>query len=113
MKNAIIPMVLSMACAAGLAGTSHAQDFASGNWVAVADGVWEQTSADGTVTRVAHGQAGANHDRQVLEAEITLTQRSDMGAAMLIGRSSIKGSFLVDPGRTFLRSRRPRKTKPR
>ncbi|MGE0241358.1 MAG: ATP-dependent zinc protease [Parvibaculaceae bacterium] len=50
---------------------------------------------------------------QLLEAEITLTQRSDMGAAMLIGRSSIKGSFLVDPSRTFLRSRRPRKTKPR
>lgn len=50
---------------------------------------------------------------QVLEAEITLTQRSDMGAAMLIGRSSIKGTFLVDPSRTFLRSRRPRKTKPR
>ena len=49
----------------------------------------------------------------VLEAEITLTQRSDMGAAMLIGRSSIKGAFLVDPSRTFLRSRRPRKTKPR
>ncbi|MGE3875005.1 MAG: ATP-dependent zinc protease [Parvibaculaceae bacterium] len=47
---------------------------------------------------------------QLLEAEITLTQRADMGAAMLIGRSSIKGSFLVDPGRTFLRSRRPRKT---
>lgn len=50
---------------------------------------------------------------QLLEAEITLTQRSDMGAAMLIGRSSIKGNFLVDPSRTFLRSRRPRKTKPR
>lgn len=49
----------------------------------------------------------------VLDAEITLTQRSDMGAAMLIGRSSIKGTFLVDPSRTFLRSRRPRKTKPR
>jgi hypothetical protein len=50
---------------------------------------------------------------QLLEAEVTLTQRSDMGAAMLIGRSSIKGTFLVDPSRTFLRSRRPRKTKPR
>jgi hypothetical protein len=49
----------------------------------------------------------------VVDAEITLTQRSDMGAAMLIGRSSIKGSFLVDPSRTFLRSRRPRKTKTR
>ena len=50
---------------------------------------------------------------QLLEAEITLTQRADMGAAMLIGRSSIKGIFLVDPSRTFLRSRRPRKKKPR
>jgi hypothetical protein len=48
---------------------------------------------------------------RVLEAEVTLTQRSDMGAAMLIGRSSIQGNFLVDPSRTFLRSRRPRKTK--
>lgn len=47
----------------------------------------------------------------VLEAEITLTQRADMGAAMLIGRSSIKGTFLVDPSRTFLKSKRPRKTK--
>jgi hypothetical protein len=49
----------------------------------------------------------------VLDAEITLTQRADMGAAMLIGRSSIKGLFMVDPSRTFLRSKRPRKTKPR
>jgi hypothetical protein len=48
---------------------------------------------------------------QLLEAEVTLTQRADMGAVMLIGRSSIKGNFLVDPSRTFLRSRRPRKTK--
>lgn len=47
----------------------------------------------------------------VVDAEVTLTQRSDMGAAMLIGRSSIKGTFLVDPSRRFLRSRRPRKTK--
>ncbi len=50
---------------------------------------------------------------QVLDAEITLTQRADMGAAMLIGRSSIKGTFLVDPSRTFLRSKRPRKPTPR
>lgn len=49
----------------------------------------------------------------VLDAEITLTQRSDMGAAMLIGRSSIKGTFLVDPSRTFLRTKRPRKAKTR
>lgn len=47
----------------------------------------------------------------VLDAEITLTQRADMGAAMLIGRSSIKGTFLVDPSRTFLKSKRPKKSK--
>lgn len=46
-----------------------------------------------------------------LDAEITLTQRADMGAAMLIGRSSIKGTFLVDPSRTFLKSKRPKKSK--
>ena len=34
---------------------------------------------------------------QLLDAEITLTQRADMGAAMLIGRSSIKG---LVPGRS-------------
>src|ERR1700752_2541852 len=48
---------------------------------------------------------------QLLEAEIPLTPRADRGAAMLTGRSSIKGNFLVEPSRTFLRSRRPRKTK--
>jgi len=49
--------------------------------------------------------------KHLLDAEITLTQRADMGAAMLIGRSSIKGTFLVDPSRTFLKSKRPKKTK--
>lgn len=47
----------------------------------------------------------------ILDAEITLTQRADMGAAMLIGRNSIKGTFLVDPSRTFVRSKRPKKMK--
>jgi hypothetical protein len=43
----------------------------------------------------------------IIEAEVTLTTRSDMGAAMLIGRSSLRGMFLVDPARSFLRSKRP------
>lgn len=35
-------------------------------------------------------------------AEVTLTDRSDMELPMLIGRSSLKGRFLVDPARTRL-----------
>ncbi|MGE3831143.1 MAG: ATP-dependent zinc protease [Parvibaculaceae bacterium] len=47
----------------------------------------------------------------VIDAEVTLTMRSDMGAAMLIGRSSLRGTFLVDPARAFLRSKRPKPKK--
>ena len=34
--------------------------------------------------------------------EVTLTDRSDMELPMLIGRSALKGRFLVDPARTRL-----------
>lgn len=43
-------------------------------------------------------------------AEITLTDRGDMGVPMLLGRNSIKSHFIVHPARTFLLSR-PRKLK--
>lgn len=35
---------------------------------------------------------------------ITLADRGEMGMPMLIGRSAIKGRFVVDPGRSFLLS---------
>lgn len=40
------------------------------------------------------------------EVEITLTNRTDMGVPMLLGRNAIKGRFLVNPGRSFLISRK-------
>lgn len=40
---------------------------------------------------------------------ITLTDRTDMGVPMLIGRESIKGHFLVNPARSFILSRRKKK----
>jgi hypothetical protein len=43
-------------------------------------------------------------------AEITLTDRGDMGVPMLLGRNSIKSHFIVHPARTFLLSK-PRKLK--
>ena len=36
------------------------------------------------------------------ETEITLTNRTDMGVPMLLGRNAMKGRFLVNPGRSFL-----------
>jgi hypothetical protein len=59
--------------------------------------------------------SGATEERCVIETElevgarrwsvlVTLTDRGDMGVPMLIGRSAIKGRFIVDPGRSFLLS---------
>ncbi|MEZ5462084.1 ATP-dependent zinc protease [Dokdonella sp.] len=39
---------------------------------------------------------------QVWATEVTLTDRSDMELPMLIGRSALKGKFVVDPARTRL-----------
>ena len=41
--------------------------------------------------------------------ETTLTDRADMGVPMLLGRNSIKGRFIVHPGRSFILSRPKKK----
>lgn len=57
---------------------------------------------------------------QVWSTEVTLTDRSDMELPMLIGRSALKGRFVVDPARTRLAGhgpveprQRPARKKPR
>jgi hypothetical protein len=42
-------------------------------------------------------------------AQITLTNRTDMGTPMLLGRATIRDLFVVHPGRTFIVS--PKKKK--
>ncbi len=39
--------------------------------------------------------------------ELTLTNRDVMGFRMLLGRQAIRRKFLVDPGKSFIQSRRP------
>ncbi|HVS66693.1 MAG TPA: RimK/LysX family protein [Thermoanaerobaculia bacterium] len=41
--------------------------------------------------------------------DLTLTSRDVMGFRMLLGREAIRRRFLVDPGRSYLLSRRPRR----
>lgn len=39
--------------------------------------------------------------------EITLTRRDVMGFRMLLGRTAIRGRFVVDPGRSYYGGKRP------
>lgn len=43
---------------------------------------------------------------QTWAIELSLTDRDVMGFRMLLGRQAVRGHFLVDPGRSFLQSRR-------
>jgi hypothetical protein len=45
---------------------------------------------------------------RTFKIEISLTKRSDMGVPMLLGRSAIKGKYLVNPARSFLLSKKAR-----
>ena len=58
-------------------------------------------------------RAGVETDVKIgpttLRMEITLTDRTDMGVAMLLGRSSIGHDFLVHPTKTNILSARKRK----
>jgi hypothetical protein len=47
-----------------------------------------------------------------LTIEVTLTDRTDMGVPMLLGRASLGTGFLVNPARSFILSAKKRRKKP-
>lgn len=50
---------------------------------------------------------------RTVTAEMTLSNRDQMGFRMLIGREALRHGFLVDPGESFLGGRAPRRTRRR
>jgi hypothetical protein len=46
---------------------------------------------------------------QKFTIEISLTDRRDMGVPMLLGRLSVRGLFVVNPGKTFILSKQKKR----
>ncbi|MGE0621645.1 MAG: ATP-dependent zinc protease [Pseudomonadales bacterium] len=67
--------------------------------------------------RVVRDSGGHEEERYVIETavrigkelrlvEVTLTDRDNMGFRMLLGRTALRGDYLIDPGRSYLAGRR-------
>lgn len=67
--------------------------------------------------RTVRSSSGEEEERPVVElplelggtqfsVEVTLTRRDRMGFRMLLGRTAVRGHFLVDPSRSYLQGRR-------
>lgn len=67
-------------------------------------------SSNGQIETRAVVETDVKIGRFTLRIEVTLTDRTDMGVAMLLGRSSLGPDFLVHPTKTNLLSPKKRKT---
>jgi hypothetical protein len=61
-------------------------------------------SSSGHVETRAVIETTVSIGRVSFDIEVTLTDRADMGVPMLLGRSSLGGSFAVHPARSFILS---------
>ena len=48
---------------------------------------------------------------RTVSAEVTLSNRDSMGFRMLVGREALRNSFIVDPARSFVGGRAPRRVR--
>lgn len=101
------------------------------DWVRFKVKPWQDSQADAVTVecpvhdrRAVRSSSGHAQDRLVVllrvrlvdrevTAEVTLSNRDEMGFRMLIGREALRQGFAVDPARSFLGERAPRETRRR
>ncbi|PZE27780.1 RimK/LysX family protein [Curtobacterium sp. MCLR17_042] len=92
---------------------------------------WQDTDADASTIecdvhdrRIVRSSTGHAQERivvrtrialagQVVESEVTLSNRDQMGFRMLVGREALRQGFLVDPARSFMAGRAPKEIRRR
>jgi hypothetical protein len=67
-------------------------------------------SSSGHVEIRAVIESDVHIGKHKITTEITLTNRSDMGVPMLLGRAAVKAHFVVHPGKTFMLNKKKSKT---
>lgn len=92
---------------------------------------WQDTDADASTIecdvhdrRIVRSSTGHTQERivvrtrialagQVVESEVTLSNRDQMGFRMLVGREALRQGFLVDPAQSFMAGRAPKEIRRR
>ncbi|QZY29072.1 ATP-dependent zinc protease family protein [Nocardioides coralli] len=92
-------------------------------WVRYSIHPWQRSGVDAVdcesrVVAQRHVRSSSGHTQEryvvnldvslvgrVVSAEVTLSRRDEMGFRMLVGREALRGSFLVDSGRSYLGGR--------
>jgi hypothetical protein len=100
-------------------------------WVRFQIHPWQRSDLDAVSValpvidrRIVKSSTGHEEERLVVQtavrvldrdlvAELTLTNRDEMGFRMLVGREALRGAILVDPGRSYLGPRPSRTTRRR
>jgi hypothetical protein len=100
-----------------------------GTWVRYSIHPWQKTDAGAVEVesrvhdrRTVRSSSGFADDRFVvmmdirlvtrtITAEVTLSRRDEMGFRMLVGRQALRQGFVVDPGRSYLGGRPPRRAR--
>lgn len=68
----------------------------------------EVTSSSGDTSNRSVVMAAVRLGDQIVDIELTLARRDELGFRMLLGREAMRSRYLVDPGSSYLLGRAPK-----